>query len=156
VIDPVTVENRSADAAEMLRLGRRLEAFRYGEHHGHCERDCPSRETLAFVFDRLAEIGDIKLLYAALSLYDERTSQLDAARDRTGQQWRERHDEQVRQHQIAITVECPYCGVAPGVTCVTSGPNGKGQTKGSSDHKDRLRAARKILDRNQDVAPSGS
>jgi hypothetical protein len=49
--------------------------------------------------------------------------------------------ETMRRHELAVRVECPYCGAQPGAVCRTAGPNGKAHTKGSGDHKDRYRAA---------------
>lgn len=64
------------------------------------------------------------------------------------QNWGERHQAQeaeyaeaVRRHELAMTVECPYCGAQPGTACRTAGPSGAGHPKGVHDHKDRYRAA---------------
>jgi hypothetical protein len=43
------------------------------------------------------------------------------------------YDEAVRQHELAITVECPYCGAQPGTACRTTGPSGAGHPKGVHD-----------------------
>jgi hypothetical protein len=51
------------------------------------------------------------------------------------------HEEAVRRHDLAITVECPYCGAQPGKVCLTAGPAGVGHPKGIHDHKQRRRAA---------------
>jgi hypothetical protein len=46
-----------------------------------------------------------------------------------------------RRYELAIVVECPYCGSAPGRVCRTAGPSGARTTKGVHVHADRWRAA---------------
>jgi hypothetical protein len=66
----------------------------------------------------------------------------------SSERWRKRRQageaasaEAVRQHELAMTVECPYCGAQPGTSCRTAGPSGAGHLKGVHDHRDRLRVA---------------
>ena len=51
------------------------------------------------------------------------------------------YTEAVRRHELAVTVECPYCGAQPGQVCRTAGPSGISNPLGVRDHTGRWRAA---------------
>lgn len=103
------------------------------------------------LFSRLADLGDIALLAEAMALYKD----LDAQRDRDSETARRKRDEeyaeQLRRHEIALTVECPFCGAVPGAGCRTAGPSGLSHSKGSTDHMDRYRKAKHLLDKKPDT-----
>ena len=144
--------NRTPEASALLQLG--ADVFKFGYWLGSGDGNpCPSKQALALVFQRLAAIGDIEILSEAMQLYNELTAERQAGWDHQRRAQEEEYAEQLRRHEIAITVECPYCGAAPGDVCRTAGPTGLRHSKGSGDHKDRYRLAKQILDQPPEVAP---
>jgi hypothetical protein len=134
--------NGSSLAIELLRIGQYVESF---DRRGgpSC---CAAVPALALIFRRLADLGEVQILQEAIELYEKLDGEIVAAYYDQQQRWKNRYAEQLRQHEIAITVECPYCGAAPDEVCRTAGPTGLRHSKGTSDHKDRLRAAKRLLD----------
>lgn len=59
--------------------------------------------------------------------------------------WEAEYAEAVRRHERAVTVTCPYCGAAPGLTCRTVSPGAGGHPKGVHDHADRYRLTAGLL-----------
>lgn len=82
-----------------------------------------------------------EILAEAMAVFNDRqrasTQSWQKARDSREAEYAEA----VRRHELAVTVECPYCGAGPGETCRTAGRDGSAQPKGVNDHKDRYRAA---------------
>lgn len=140
--------NRSPEMAAFLQFGHAVEAFiERLRYIGGQDAPDPSRIALAVVCRRLADIGDIDSLRAAMAAYDEEETRQRAS----WQQYRERSDaeraERERMHELAITAECPFCGAQPGSPCRTAGPSGKSYSKGIDHHVDRVRAATGTLTR---------
>ena len=77
----------------------------------------------------------------AIRVYDQDMTAFVAARRKADARRQAEYAEAVRRHQVAVTVECPYCNSAPGAVCRTAGPSGKSFPKGVADHRDRYRTA---------------
>lgn len=82
-----------------------------------------------------------KALDHAIDRHEQRIAVLRQADDRRDEMRAAEYAEAVRRHELAVTIECPYCGARPGQSCRTSGLTGKSAPKGVHDHTDRHRAA---------------
>jgi hypothetical protein len=112
----------------------------------------PAEHALATLLNWLIrEPGEARLIAikAAMDEYDrlakDRAAEDESCAEHRAEQdqWYAEHRAEIaRQHELAVTVECPYCGSKPGKTCRSSGPDSIGQSKGIYDHKARYRAAK--------------
>jgi hypothetical protein len=143
-------------ARALARLESELEMAACGR--GCCQNTCPAPAIAAsyqHLLDGLAGVTfgadadeAIELLVAdAIDAYDKAAAEIRQDEEDRRQQAEAEYAEAVRRHETAITVECPYCGSAPGLVCRTAGPAAHGShPKGIHDHRDRYRAALKLLD----------
>jgi hypothetical protein len=81
------------------------------------------------------------MLERAMGVFDALRAREDAASRRRSERSAAEYAEASRRYELAVTVECPYCGVLPGRVCRTAGPSGARNTKGVHVHADRYRAA---------------
>lgn len=81
------------------------------------------------------------ILARAMTVFREEETASSQSWEKQRRAEQEEYAEAVRRHELAMTVECPYCGAQPGTACRTAGPSGVGHLKGVHDHKDRYRAA---------------
>lgn len=132
----VAINGTLSAVAERLLDAGDLEALRLA-----LAQDRPEEQRLAGVVEYLLGRGDV----ATLRLVVDRFAAIDAEeRQRQAddeERWRAAYAESVRRHELAIQVECPFCGAQPGEVCRTTGPSGKRQPKGVHDHRGRYRAA---------------
>jgi hypothetical protein len=143
----MTTPNASnLDAAELFRIGAEVQGIIDSAEHEVRTYDGWYRfsewaATLAFVLRRLLEHGDIETLREAISCYRAAQDGNNAAYERGRARQEKECAEAVRRHELAVKVECPYCGAAPGVVCRSTGPSTEGHAKGVHDHTARYRAA---------------
>lgn len=81
------------------------------------------------------------ILARAMAVFREQEAASSQSWQKQRQAEEAEYAEAVRRHELAMTVECPYCGAKPGTACRTAGSSGAGHLKGVHDHKDRYRAA---------------
>lgn len=81
------------------------------------------------------------ILARAVTVFREEEAESSQSWQKRRQAEEEEYAEALRRHELAMTVECTYCGAQPGTACRTAGPSGVGHLKGVHDHKDRYRAA---------------
>ena len=112
-----------------------------------CDRSAVAASYLTLL-DELIEIEDASvavdigaILSRAIAIYREREGRAQADSRKEDEHRKAARTEAKRRHEMAIAVECPYCGARPGVPCRSRGLNAIGQSKGIADHKDRYRAA---------------
>lgn len=134
-----------------LKFARELAAFEshlqwaiWNSHDDYDRGLRPLAASYKLLIDELVDLDDPRIpeiLGRAIGLFNERAAAARAA----GEEGRKRRDaeyaEAERRHELAITVECPYCGAEPGQGCRTAGKSGAGHPKGIQDHRDRYRAA---------------
>jgi hypothetical protein len=139
-------------ARDLARLQRELE---YLAHDGQESVESAAiAESYLHLLGRLAEIdgGEViaGLVAEAVGAYDAAVSRWRPFREAAWrreearrQQLAAEHEEALRRHKIAVTVECPFCGASPGKVCYTvpTTDDGEAHTKGVHDHADRYRAA---------------
>lgn len=95
------------------------------------------------------------ILARAIAVYREEQAAFLQSWENRRQEGEAEYAEAARRHELAMTVECPFCGARPGMACRTAGPSGAGHPKGVHDHKDRYRAATDP-ERKHAVGPAGS
>ncbi|MGO9294781.1 MAG: hypothetical protein ACLP52_13060 [Streptosporangiaceae bacterium] len=155
----MTEPEAASSTAAILNIGARAQQLSDSLSHawenycsGYAEYDiealAAAAGALALVLDRLLADGHVDVLSVALARYDllaavaYRRSSAEQADYRADQQRREaEYQEATRRHELAVTVECPYCGAVPGLDCRTAGPTGSRYPKGIHDHAGRYRAA---------------
>ncbi|MEQ7008332.1 hypothetical protein ABN028_19345 [Actinopolymorpha sp. B17G11] len=132
--------------AELFQLGRDVDRIiESSEHHARNYYDFQNgaeyAATLAALLHELIEQGDVSTMLLAVNKFGEVCHDIRETDEKRRARNEAAYAEAVRRHELAIKVDCPYCGSAAGTVCRTKGPNGSSGPKGVHDHADRYRAA---------------
>ena len=133
------------DVAAAVRLAARAEVIASGAEQTFAYADptyphSPYAGAFAAVLRHLIGAGNAEALQVAVSEFDYHEDQARQEEEYHRRRWDAEHAEKTRRHELAVQVECPACGAAPGDPCRTMGPTGP-KAKGLDDHKVRYRAA---------------